>query len=84
MPPAAASVTVYAAPVAPSGKVGAVVSPSPAATDSVKSLDARFELASISWTVKAKEPDALGVPSIWPFEFKLKPAGKAPAVADQV
>ena len=64
MPPVPANVTVYGAPVAPSGRAGAVVRARLAATDRVKSLDARFEFASVSWTVKANEPDALGVPSI--------------------
>ena len=42
------------------------------------------ELESITLTVKENVPDAVGVPLIWPELTSVSPAGKEPALTDQV
>ena len=42
------------------------------------------ELLSTALTVKLEFPAAVGVPAIWPEAPKLNPAGRAPALIDQV
>ena len=41
-------------------------------------------VASVTFTVKLKEPEAVGVPEIVPPDESVRPAGKAPALRLQL
>jgi len=87
MPPVAASVAAYATPTCPFGKDGVVIVTVLAAILKVKLAD--FETAgdseSVTCAVIVKLPDAVGVPLSAPVApFSVTPAGRAPAVIDQL
>jgi hypothetical protein len=50
----------------------------------LRDADAVLWFASVTCTTKLLVPDALGVPLICPLLDKVKPAGKLPALSDQL
>src|SRR5947209_785086 len=66
----------FAQPTAPSGGGGAIVMP--------KACVALLPAGSVSLTVKVEVPVLVGLPDIWPFGAKERPAGSAPSVRVQV
>jgi len=69
-------------PTVPGGKVGALAMLNPCDTFSVNDLLAVTDALSVTWTVKLKEPEAVGVPLITPLE-NVMPFGSDPEVMIQ-
>jgi hypothetical protein len=85
VPPEAAAVWEYTAPAVPPGSPSVVIV-SVAATAIERGLNAVAPAASTALIVKVYGPGAaVGVPEMMPVtEFKVSPAGSAPADIDQL
>lgn len=83
-PPVAAKVALYALPCCPLGKELVLMLTDAAATTTLSAcvaVSAVGFVESVTFTVKLKVPEALGVPEIAPLEaFKLRPVGREPEV----
>jgi hypothetical protein len=85
VPPLAVSVTVaYDTLTVPLGSVGAVVMVGPGAMVNEKSCVPEPPALSMTFAVKLKGPDAVGVPVRAPAGLRFIPAGSAPPTTDQV
>jgi hypothetical protein len=91
VPPLAASVIEYAVPTCPDGTEALVICTAVTAAATVRANDLvavsafGFGLVeSVTWAVKLKEPDAVGVPEIVPAEDNVRPPGSAPALMLQL
>ena len=79
VPPVAASVTVvYTTPTVPLGRVGAVVMVGPGVMVNEKACVAEPPPLSVTFAVKLKGPEAVGVPVRAPAVLRFIPAGNAP------
>jgi len=54
------------------------------ATVMLRLLDAVWAVASVTWTVKGKEPAEVGVPEMLPEELSARPLGREPLPSDQL
>jgi len=90
VPPVAARVAEYAAPVWPLAREAVVMESGGTPTGEIVALNAfvavnAVELESFTWTVIEIAPAWVGVPLSRPVEeFRVNPVGKDPAVTDQV
>jgi hypothetical protein len=89
VPPLAASVVEYAVPTCPAGTELVVICTgvTAAATVSVNDFVAVCAVGvveSVTFVVKLKEPDAVGVPEIVPVADRVRPPGKAPELRLQL
>ena len=90
VPPLPASVVEYAVPLCPAGTELVVICTGVTAAATVMLSDcvAVFgvgEVESVTFAVKLKLPEVVGVPLICPdVAFRLSPAGSAPELTDQL
>jgi hypothetical protein len=88
VPPLALSVAEYALFVCPLGSEDVVICTgvTPAATVILRFAVAfcTGELESVTLTVNEDVPAVVGVPLIWPELLSVRPAGKEPALIDQL
>ena len=89
VPPLAASAVEYAVPTCPEGTEAVVTCTGVTAAATVRVNDfvavcAVGVVESVTFTVKLKEPEAVGVPDMVPPKDSVRPAGKAPELTLQL